>query len=287
MEISLIDSVPVEETLIFEEKKFIYIGAIDPKLERGDIIEYFTENNLRVSFLPNKKKRSKNYIVVSTKDPKTYDFLTLVKKIHKVKGLKFTTDEYLTGKDKVKKDADEAKRKIYVGNLPPGTLANEIKDFFSRFGLIQTAYISSKNNINSGENFRNTEDQFYFFAFVIFENEKSAINATNVELLNFKNHKISVKPFKLKWTRHLKKKNKKVSFDRNDFYLKDEKHIPDQDKQFHHNFKKDSLSYNEANLLRYIYIDHRVNSGNIVLNKFENFITSFFLRKKYGGSFGF
>lgn len=122
--------------------KKIYIGPLDPSISVESLEAYF--KNLELSFKPTKKKgdRSKNYITVTTSDDFTYRYLTVTKTTHEVDGLIFQTEEFLKGKAKLKKDIQEVKKKIYVGYIPKKMSEKEFGCLFQRFGSVKTAYIN-------------------------------------------------------------------------------------------------------------------------------------------------
>ena len=81
---------------------------------------------------------------------------------------------------------DLSSRKVYVGNLPRSISDEELKDLFSQFGTVQSAYISNKKVHNP-----------YKYGFVTFEAESSAIKAKKQYKLSFKTRKVIIREFEL------------------------------------------------------------------------------------------
>lgn len=182
-------------------KKFVYIGSIDPSISIEQIETYLLSHKLKVTF-PSKKKfsRSKNYIKVKVTDEQTFNFLTKDKTEHKIGGFVVTTEEFLTGEQKLEKDIKEARKKIYVGNLPPSATNESLKNFFNTFGKVKTAYIN--NGVKRPEGAFN-------FGFVTFEEEETALKMIELGFLFLDENKLLLKEFRVKWGKN-KGGNKKM-----------------------------------------------------------------------------
>lgn len=266
-------------------KKLIYIGSIDPSISIGQIESYLLSNKLKLTF-PSKKKfsRSKNYIKGKVSDKHTFDFLTKVKTEHKIGGFVVTTEEFLTGDEKLAKDVQEARKKIYVGNLPPSTTNEVLKNFFSTFGKVKTAYINNAVKRPEGT---------FAFGFVTFEEEKTAKKMIELGFLFLDENKILLKEFRVKWAKN--KGGKKIkngsrgNRKSNEDNLRVNKPIakvPEvpraakkrrnmkQSQTFYYNsinnphyFDCQSESYDQVELLEYISRIHFSNPSNLRLNR--------------------
>lgn len=243
----------------------IFIGSIDPKLTKQSIMNYFKNLGLDLYFLKKKNNRSKNYIVAKTTDTRTFKFLSEHKKEHKIGGNGFITAEYLTGDQKVLKDAEEARKKLYVGNLPLGTSDEELKEFFSGFGKIKTAYVSKKRTPSTASG---------KFGFVVFQFKHTAKTVLELNSLYFKGVEITLKPFKSKWAKIPKKENK-MEENQPTFNNLDSHPIGNQNmvrslnkvSNVLSNFQRSTSSYDDPKLLDFVSFKHRVEQGNLRLNK--------------------
>lgn len=177
-------------------KKFsmkVYIGSINPHITSGQLMSYFKEQGLQVKFLTKKGNRTKNYVIAKAKNKHTYDFLTAKKKKHEIEGFKFTTDVLLTGEQKLIRDQEIAKKKIYVGNLPDNISDEDLKMYFEGFGEVDTAYVSRKNMSSN------------CFGFVIFRDERISQSLIETDYLFMEKQKLLIKRFKPKWSKNVEK----------------------------------------------------------------------------------
>lgn len=178
-----------------ESEMMIYIGSIDPRLTFNAIEKYFRDLGLKISLQKNRKKKTKHFLLGKTKDEKTFNYLTKIKKEHSIEGGGFTTDALLTGEQKILRDVEESKKKIFVENLPTGVTDDELKDFFQKFGPVKAAYTKKrlkKYEIDDGE----------IIGFVIFFNEEDVLKMLNQSTSTYFNGtKIFIRPFKPKWTK--------------------------------------------------------------------------------------
>lgn len=183
-------------------KGYIYIGSIDPGLSIESIKDYFTAKNMKIYFQRKKLNRSKNYIVCWTTDPAIHKILTKVDKEHKVGAFVFTTDEYLKGDQKIAKDEQDARKKIYLGNLPGGTKDSELRSVFEKFGKIRIAYCKEKKT-DDGKSFT--------YGFVTYEDEIAAQNLITKGTVLFKGESILIREFRTKWAKNKFGKDKESS----------------------------------------------------------------------------
>lgn len=176
-----------------ESEELIYIGSINPKLKLDIIEKYFVNLGLKISIQRNRKKKSKHFLIGKTKDPNTFNYLTVIKIKHKIGGLGFTTEAFLTGEEKLAKDIEESKRKIFVENLPIEVTDDELKLFFEKFGPIKAAY--TKKRVKKYE-----FDDGEIIGFVIFFDEKDVSELLRKSMnLYFKGNEISISSFRPKW----------------------------------------------------------------------------------------
>lgn len=170
--------------------KHIYVGSIDPSLSTVKIKNYFQRRNLKLVFNNGVLNRTKNYVVAKTFDRRTFRYLTKEQKEHKIEGFTVKTDVFLTGEEKLVRDAEVVRRKVYVGNLPRKIQNHELKRFFSALGPVQTAYVNEKGNRPRGA---------YVFGFVTFEDEETARKLVQSKFFFLDGRRVFVKKFKTNW----------------------------------------------------------------------------------------
>lgn len=204
--------------------KHIYVGSIDPSLSTISIKNYFLRQNLKLVFNKGVLNRTKNYLVVKTFDKKTFHFLTKLKKEHFIEGFLVKTDVFLTGDEKLAKDAEVVRRKVYIGNLPRKITNQELKRFFSAFGPVQTAYVNEKGNRPRGA---------YVFGFVTFEDQETARKLVKARFFFLGGRRVFAKKFKTNW--------QKSSHQGDDQLSEGKKHQEEQQtkpRKSHRNIKK-------------------------------------------------
>lgn len=255
----------------------IYFGSLNPNLTILEIESYLKSLNLCVYFIQTKHSRKKKYMIGTTLDTKTHIFLTKIKKIHTIKEFSFTTDIFVTGEKKEEKDAEEVKKKIYIGNLPEGLTDEDLKRIFERFGGIKTAYIRSRP-LKSGGNV--IDLQYFYYGFIVFLKEISAINAVKIGYINFKNRKISVKQFKAKWKNNSSLKIKVYNREemlnsrvcsrplnvKNSIEAHKNEELSEEDYIFFQGFRRESITHNDQRLLKYVDLHHKIENLNLSLN---------------------
>lgn len=238
----------------------IYIGSINPELTEQSLKSYFKALGHELRFLDKKKKkRSKNYIIAKTSHQKTFHFLTQVKTNHSINNLEFFTAEYLTGKEKLLRDKEDAKKKIYVGNLPSDMTNQEFREVFERYGSTKVAYISKK--VIQGNEGRASDS----FGFIVFESEETANLMIRLGTVPFKGLELIIKPFRLK-SKKLKDdefgEGERVSFGWDTFNLGSFQKM----KILLKKFKKWTNCYDEKDLLEFIKTKHIVDGHELRFN---------------------
>lgn len=192
MDISSFSSLPKNKQQA--KAKQIYIGVNTSQIPKEQLLNYFQKKNLKLRFPKKNMKKFKKYLVAKTSDPYTFKFLTSIEQSHSVGDLSFTTEEYLTGKNKLAKDIKEAKKKIYIGNIPKEAANEDLKHIFSRFGKIKTAYVSQKKSMDKS----NKSNKY---GFVVFEHQISAELAIKFNSVSLEGNVLSVRPFRSKWSK--------------------------------------------------------------------------------------
>lgn len=258
-----------------KEVKQIYIGLLNPSITKDLLMEYFQNSNLKLKFPRKKFKKSRNYMVAKTSDPYTFEFLSQTQQQHKIGESFFITEEFLTGEAKIAKDIQEAKKKIYIGNLPEKANNEDLNDFFSRFGPIKTGYISRK---------KSKAKKVKIFGFVTFENQSSAQAAVKLENLYLYGLRLLVKPFISKWSKatddgknedkipknldvrqiiHVQSGTFRYSMKySNELFQKSRK-----DDERISKFIRITKSHDDKKLIEFVRLKHRLESWNLVLNE--------------------
>lgn len=174
--------------------KMVWIGEIDPRIRFEQVRKFFLSRGLKLQFNTRNRDKTKNYLVVTALDSTSFHYLTQIEKEHSIRGLTFKTDVYLTGNKKYEKDAEEARRRIYVGNLPAKTKNNDLRNFFSQFGKVKTAYVK-----NPGKD-RKANKRTFRYGFVTFVEANLTETLIKTKFFNFKGKKIFVRGFNAKRT---------------------------------------------------------------------------------------
>lgn len=175
-----------------KDEQRIYIGSINPHLTSKNLIKYFSKKNLKLRLQIKKGKRQKNYMIAIAENKATFNQLTSIEKNHEIGEYKFTTDVYLKGKQKLLRDQEISKKRIYVGNLPQMITDQELKKYFEIFGKVKMAYISKKKKNDSK-----------LFGFVTFQKERVAQILIEARKLFMNGRKLIIKGFRAKGLRQL------------------------------------------------------------------------------------
>lgn len=254
--------------------KLIFIGSIDPRIATQEIQIYFQKLGLPIEIKNETAIRRKNYLIGKTTNMSTFDFLTKKLTKHRIKEFVLTTAEFLTGAERLKRDKEEAERKLFIGNLRSNTRNSELRDFFSHYGNVKTAYV--KDPPRKGKSLK--------FGFVTFEKKESVENILAIRNFYFKGRKIIIKRFISKRIEMgnnpknnlFKKKNFDENWGKNENLLVDKINI--EKKKFNDNLS--FTGYNDLDFIRerdniFNYHPQRPNKRS-----FENFESESYNQKR-------
>lgn len=130
---------PCQET---QKRNQIYIGSLPSFTKKSNILDYFASLSVPVIsikvFTDKNHKLCKGYAFVSL--PDSYNVSPLLAQEHFILNRKVVFDVYTSGQKLQEKKRSIEKRRVFVSNIPQKMGNIELKEIFSRFGEVVTAY---------------------------------------------------------------------------------------------------------------------------------------------------
>ena len=198
----------MEKTNTNNQLKKIFIGCLPGIANEQNLIEYFSKFgeviNVDVKYNKHTKKICSGFAAITVYE--NTEKLILAKKDHIFFNRYIDCKKYIKGKKLEKKKKEFEKRRIFVRNIPRKFTDGQLKEFFTKFGAVERAFvIRNSKKIGKKQN---------LYGFVIFQDEKSAKEALQYEIIE--DDKLGMKLNLSKFEKNGKKKKSKKSKKKNE-----------------------------------------------------------------------
>jgi RNA recognition motif-containing protein len=229
----------------------VFVGSIPGHLTQEEIQLYFRQFVPSAVFkLHRKQKRSSGFGFLQNLTPAEQEVIISVE--HSLHGRKLKCDPYLKGDTLQQAQNSLNLRRIFIRGLPKATTEEEIREFFSKFGDIESLY-QVKHPVNG---------KICPFGFLTYDTEQSAKNVLEMKSFEFQSSSIICEPFQKYRTAQLdsplgaKKSNKPSNLDIDPILVIKDTRNPDQSRpaslpeQLSQGFDRRTDSLNSENDLR-------------------------------------
>ena len=125
----------------------LFVGGLNYLSMQSDVKSYFeTFGRVINCYLPFDKENShsKGFAFVTIKDPKNNLTEKILSRKHEINGMIVDVKQAFEGKKR--DEMLDSSKKIFVGGLEPSVNNNDLREYFSQFGLVQEACVLFDNN---------------------------------------------------------------------------------------------------------------------------------------------
>lgn len=168
-------------------KKRIFFGSIKKRSKTEDLVNLLYNERwvqkVEVVY-PKAYKMTKGFAIIDLQFSKKITIEELRSLNLTFKGEKLHISEYLEGEDIEKRNRELARKKVYVSKIPNKVTKRQLKNLFSRFGGVETAYICKER-----------AHKCFLYGFVTFYDEGDADYCTSLKKVNFGDMELRVKKF--------------------------------------------------------------------------------------------
>lgn len=168
----------------------VFIGSIPQKITSQDLEEYFKNFPGVTKIKMNKKPgcQQNNTAIIRFDNEESYN-LALKEKTITLKQESLNVQHYFKGQKLVDVEEDISKRRIYVDRIPFDTTDQELREFFSEFGTVETGYVCSYRRRDNADN---------DYGFITMKDAREAQNLLEMKNVEKGNLVLELKPFKFK-----------------------------------------------------------------------------------------
>jgi RNA recognition motif-containing protein len=162
----------------------VFVGSIPGHLTQEEIQLYFRQFVPSAVFkLHRKQKRSSGFGFLQNLTPSQQEVIISVE--HSLNGRKLKCHPYLKGDSLQQAQTSLNLRRIFIRGLPKATTEEDIREFFSKFGEIESLY-QVKHPVNG---------KLCPFGFLTYIKEESATKVLEMKSFEFQRTSISCEPF--------------------------------------------------------------------------------------------